>query len=99
MSRYICPRVPIRERYIHHPKGHFLEGLILVGESNRSLRMKGVEVPVYYFFHGDFPDVEFFSLQHYIHVMEEITEECLFDHAEAPDCKRAAIQYVHGTEI
>ena len=61
--------------------------------------MKGVEVPVYYFFHGDFPDVEFFSLQHYIHVMEEITEECLFDHAEAPDCKRAAIQYVHGTEI
>ena len=38
-------------------KGHKLEGFILVGENNRILQRKEVEVQVYYFFHGDFLDV------------------------------------------
>ena len=29
-----------------------------------------MEVPVYYFFRGDFPGVEFFALELYIHVLE-----------------------------
>ena len=33
--------------------------------------MKGVEVPVYYFFHGDFPGVYFFASQCCIHLIEE----------------------------
>ena len=79
MSRYIHLSVTTRERYINLPKGHKLEGLILVGESNRTLQGKGVEVPVYYLFHGDLPDVELFALQSYINVVEEGPEECIFD--------------------
>ena len=67
---------------MNHSKGHKLEGLILVGESNWGLRRKGVEVPVYSFFHGDFPDVELFASQCYIHVVEE---------GPAPACERAAM--------
>ena len=52
------------------PKEHKLESLVLVEESNMSLRRKGVEVPVYYFFHRDLPGVEFFASQHYIHVVD-----------------------------
>ena len=48
-----------------------------------------MEVPVYYFFRGDFLDVEFFVLQRYIHVLEEGPEECLFDRTEVLDCNRA----------
>ena len=59
-------------------KGHKLEDLILIGESNRSLWRKRVTAPVYYFFHGDFYGVEFFPTRHYIHVIEEDPEESLF---------------------
>ena len=61
----------------------------MVEESNRILWRKGVEVPVYYFFRGDFLDVEFFVFQRYIHVLEEGPEECLFDRTEVLDCNRA----------
>ena len=47
-----------------------------------------MKVPVYYFFHGDFVDVEFFVSRCYIHVVEEGPEECLFDHTEAPSSER-----------
>ena len=69
MSRYIQPSGPIHKRYINLPKGHKLEGLILVGERNRSLRRRGVEIPMYSSFHVDFPDVEFFASQSYIYVV------------------------------
>ena len=83
---------------MNHPKGHKLEGLILVGDRNRILRRKGVEVPVYYFFHRDFVDDKFFALRRYIHMVEEVPEECIFDHIEALACERAAMQPIHGTE-
>ena len=78
MSRYIHSSRPIREKYTNIPKGHKLEDLILVGESNMSLRRKGVTAPVYYFYRCDFPLVEFFAVRRYIHVMEEVPEEILF---------------------
>ena len=61
MSRYIHSRGDIHERYMNRPKWHKLEGLVFVGESNRSLQRKGVEVLVYDFFHGDLVDVELFA--------------------------------------
>ena len=62
MPRYIHPSGPIHNRYTNLSKGHKLGGVILVGGGGgRSLRSKGVEVPVYYLFHGYFPDVEFFA--------------------------------------
>ena len=51
-----------------------------------------MEVPVYYFFYGDFPDVELFASQRYIHVVEEGPTEFIFDHSEAPAFKRAVVQ-------
>ena len=66
MSRYIHPSGPIRKRYKNQPKGHNLEGFILIGESNRTLRKRGVKLPVYYLFHGDFPGVDFFASRNYI---------------------------------
>ena len=57
-----------------------------------------MEVPVYYFFYGNFSDVEFFASWSYVRVMEEGPEECLFDQTEAPDCERDIIQLIHGTE-
>ena len=65
-------------------KGHKLEGLILVAKSNRSLWRMGMEAPVYCLFRGYFLDVEFFALCGYIHVVEKVPEDCLFDTAEAP---------------
>ena len=41
----------------------------------------GVDVPVYYFLHGYFLAVEFFSVRCYIHVVDEGPVECIFDHA------------------
>ena len=69
MSRSIHPRGTIHERYKNIPQGNKLEGLILVGESNISLWKKGAEVPVYYFFHRDSVDVEFFASRDYIRVV------------------------------
>ena len=80
------------------PKGHKIESLILVGDSNRILRRKGVEVQVYYFFHGDFVDVEFLASRCYIKVAEEGPEECLFYHIESPASKMAGMQPIHCTE-
>ena len=60
---------------MNHPKGHKLENLVLVQESNISLRRKGVAAPVYYFFHGELPYVEFFSSRSYVGVTEEGPEE------------------------
>ena len=40
---------------------------------------------MYYLFHGNFPDVELFFSHSYIHLVEEVPEECLFYHTEAPD--------------
>ena len=60
--RYIYPRGTIRDRCMNIPKVNKLEGFILVGEGNKSLQRKGVEVPVYYFFCGDFIGVDFFGV-------------------------------------
>ena len=99
MLRYTQPSSPIRDKYTNLPKGHKIEYLILVGEGNISLRRKGVEEPVYYFFHGNFPDVEFFALRRYIHVIEEGPEESIFDPTEALACQRSVIQPIYGTVI
>ena len=45
---------------MNRPKDKNIEGLVLVGESNRVLRRKGVKVPVYYLFDAYSPDVELF---------------------------------------
>ena len=58
-----------------------------------------MESSVYYFFHGDFVDVDLFESRLYIHLVKGSHEECLFDHTEAPACKRAAVQPIHGTEV
>ena len=68
-SSYIHPSGTIHKRYTNLPKVHKLEGLILVGESNRILCRKGVELSVHYFFHGYSVDVEFFVSLRYIHVV------------------------------
>ena len=77
MSWYIHPGGTIRKRYTNLPKGNNIESLLLVGGRNRSVSSKGVELRVYYFFHGEFVDVDFFALWHYIHVVAEGTEEFL----------------------
>ena len=64
MKRYIHTSGPIRDKYKNLPKRHKLEGFILVGERDRILHRKGVEVPVYYLFHEYFPDVELFASRH-----------------------------------
>ena len=64
----------------------------MVGESNRTLQGKGVEVPVYYLFHEEFPDVEFFATRCYIYVAEEGPYECIFDHTEVQAYKRDVMQ-------
>ena len=96
MSRYIRLSNTTRERYTSLPKGHKLEGLVLVGERNISLRRKGVEAPVYSYFYGYYPNVEFFATWHSIHVVEKGPGGCLFDPTEALDCERAVIQLICG---
>ena len=43
--------------------------------------MMEMQGPVYCFFRGDFLDVEFVSLRSYIHAVEKVTDDCLFDPA------------------
>ena len=57
-----------------------------------------METPMYYLFHVDLPDVEFFNFQHYIHVVKEGPDECNFDPKEAPACKRFVMQPIHGMD-
>ena len=57
-----------------------------------------MEVPVYYLFHGDFVDFDFFASRCQIHVVEEGPEEGSFDHTEAPTYERAVVQTINGTE-
>ena len=57
-----------------------------------------MEVPVYYLFHGDFPGVEFFTSRGYIHVVEGVPEDFLFDHTESQTCGRACMHSIRGTE-
>ena len=83
---------------MNFPKGHKLEGLILIGKSNSSLRRKGVEVRVYSFFCGVFPGIELFASQSYVCVVDEIPEEFIFGHAEALASNRAVMLPIHGTE-
>ena len=80
------------------PKGHKLEDFILVRESNKSLRRKGVTAPVYSFFHGDFPVVEFFFTCCYMHITDEGPDESLFGTTEFLACKMAVMQPIYGTE-
>ena len=71
MSWYIHPGGTIRKRYTNLPKGNNIESLLLVGDRNRSVSSKGVELIVYYFFHGEFSDIEFFASWSYVNVLEE----------------------------
>ena len=68
---YTHPGRVIRERYTNRQKGQTLEGLVLVGDINVILMRKGVELIVYYFFHGEFSDIEFFASWSYVNVLEE----------------------------
>ena len=61
MSRPIHPSRTIHEKYTNRPKGHKLEGFVLVGEGGRVLRRKGLITLLYYFFRAVFPDVDFFA--------------------------------------
>ena len=70
-----------------------LEGLILVGETNRSWWRRGGGLkPVYSLFHDDFIGVKFFYMQRYIYVQEEGPEESLFGTPESLAWQRAAMQ-------
>ena len=71
----------------------------MVGESNRILRRKGVEVPVYYFFRGDFACVDLFASLIYVNVADEGSDEFLFGPTESTAFKRAVIQLIHGTKL
>ena len=60
---------------------------------------KGVAAaPVYYLFHGDFPDVELFASHNYVHVTEEGPEESFFGPPKALACQRVAMQLIYGAE-
>ena len=98
MSRYTHHGETICKISTNHPKGQKLDILTWVGESNRILRRNGVELSVYYFFHGDFVDVKLLAPRCYFHVKEEGPDECIFDHTEEPSCKKVIIQPDHGTE-
>ena len=57
---------------------------------------KGVKVPVYSFFRGNFIGVEFFASRNYIVVVEEGPEEFIFDLTESPTCERSGMKLLHG---
>ena len=50
---------------------------------------------VYYFYHDDFPGVEFFAARRYIHVMEEVPEESLFGPTEFLACQMAVMKPIY----
>ena len=54
--------------------------------------------PMYSFFRGNFPDVEFFAAQRYLHVTEKGPEESQFGPLEAPACQWAVIQLIYCAE-
>ena len=53
---------------------------------------------MYSFFRGNFPDVEFFAAQRYLHVTEKGPEESQFGPLEAPACQWAVIQLIYCAE-
>ena len=57
-----------------------------------------MEVPVYSSINEYFSDVEFFSLQNYVNVMEEDPEDCPFETTKYLDCKRDFMQPIHCIE-
>ena len=95
MSRYIQYRRPIYERDTNCSNGYKLDNCFFE-ERNSILCRKGVASPVYYFFHWDFPDVDFFASRRYVHGTEEVPEESLFDTTEVPAYKRAYMQPIHA---
>ena len=58
-----------------------------------------METPVYYFFHGYLPGVEFFDLWCYVYIVEEVPEDIIFDITEKQSCKRAVMKLTNGTEV
>ena len=61
MSMFIHPRKPIYEKYPNRPKAHKLEDLILIVESEISIRRGGGLSKVYKFSHLNFPDIIFYA--------------------------------------
>ena len=70
----------------------------MVGEENRSFKRKRGATSVYYFFRGDFPDVEFFVAWSYVHLMEESLVEIIFGPPELLDYDRAFMELIDGLE-
>ena len=54
--------------------------------------------PVYYFFHGKFPEVDLFDLWHYINVTDEGPEEIIFYPAEALACTMDVMQPIYDMD-
>ena len=97
MSRFNHPSKPIREKYPNRPKAHKLEDLILIAESEISIRRGGGLAKVYNFSHLDFPDVIFYAAKWYVHMTLEGPAEDFFVVVEAtvPQVRRQ----VNQTEI
>ena len=97
MSRFIHPSKPICEKYPNRPKYHKLEDLILIAESEISIRRGGVLAKVYKFSHLNFLDVIFYAAKWYVHMKLEGSAEDFFVVVEAtvPQVRRE----VNETEI
>ena len=83
MSRFIHPSKPICETYPYRPKAHKLEYLILIEESEISIRRGGGLAKVYKFLHLNFPDVIFYAAKRYVHMTLEGPAEDFFVVVEA----------------
>ena len=68
MSRLIHPSQHTSEKYPTRPKAHKLEDLILIAESEISIRRGGGLAKVYKFLHLNFPDFIFYSEKRYVHM-------------------------------
>ena len=71
MYRFIHPSKPIHEKYPNRSKAHKLEDLILIAESEISIRRGGGLAKVYNFSHLNFPDVIFYAAKRYVHITLE----------------------------
>ena len=55
--------------------------------------------PVYYFFNGNFPIFELFSMWQYFRVIDKGSDESCFGPTEATDFQRDSMQPIYGAEV
>ena len=60
ISRFVCPILPIREKYLNHPKSPNLNKLVLIAEAKKTIRRNSGVSNVFMFLHAYFEGVEFY---------------------------------------